>query len=256
MESSIHEIAKLAGTTSRTLRHYDAIGLLHPSRIGENGYRYYDQDALLRLQRILLLRDLGLGLRQIGDVLARDVPEERALAAHLHQLRQEQDRLARRVASVEKTLEARRGGETVMAQDMFDGFDHTQYETEVTERWGAAAYARSDGWWRGLTPDEKAEFEARASQLSRDWVAAAESGAAPDGAAGQALAQRHVAWLQSVPGTPATTPGGDLKGYVEGLAEMYVADARFGRNYATGAGGTAGAEFVRDALRAYADARL
>ena len=66
MEWSIQQIAKLAGTTSRTLRHYDDIGLLSPSSVGRNGYRYYDQAALVRLQRILLLRELGLGLPQIA----------------------------------------------------------------------------------------------------------------------------------------------------------------------------------------------
>ncbi len=66
---SIQEIARLAGTTSRTLRHYDDIGLLPPSRIAANGYRHYDAAALVRLQRILLLRELGLGLPQIGEVL-------------------------------------------------------------------------------------------------------------------------------------------------------------------------------------------
>ena len=61
-EWSIQDLARAAGTTSRTLRHYGEVGLLRPSRIGGNGYRYYDQDSLVRLQRILLLRDLGLGL--------------------------------------------------------------------------------------------------------------------------------------------------------------------------------------------------
>ena len=59
MDWSIQEIAKLAGTTSRTLRHYDDLGLLPPTRIGGNGYRYYDEAALVRLQRIMLLRELG-----------------------------------------------------------------------------------------------------------------------------------------------------------------------------------------------------
>jgi hypothetical protein len=59
-----------------------------------------------------------------------------------------------------------------------------------------------------------------------------------------------------VPGTPAATPGGDVRGYVLGLGEMYVADPRFGANYATSSGGTHGAEFVRDALRVYAEANL
>ena len=42
MEITIQQLAKAAGTTSRTLRHYDSVGLVSPSRIGSNGYRYYD----------------------------------------------------------------------------------------------------------------------------------------------------------------------------------------------------------------------
>ena len=49
MDWSIQDIARLAGTTSRTLRHYDDVGLVKPSRVGDNGYRYYDSDALVKL---------------------------------------------------------------------------------------------------------------------------------------------------------------------------------------------------------------
>jgi DNA-binding transcriptional MerR regulator len=255
-EWSIQQIAKVAGTTSRALRHYDGIGLLPPTRIGHNGYRYYDRDALVRLQRILLLRDLGLGLPQIGAVLDREATQEDALTGHLAWLRQEQDRLARQIASVELTIEALRGGEQIMAEDMFDGFDHTRYKDEVQERWGKKAYADSDRWWQGMSADEKAAGKERVADLGRDWIAAAERGIAPDSAEAQALAKRHVDWLTGVPGTPAASPGGDVKAYVIGLGEMYVADERFGRNYTTSAGGTAGAEFVRDALREYAEANL
>lgn len=250
MDWSIQEVAKLAGTTSRTLRHYGDLGLLRPSRVGANGYRYYDQAALVRLQRILLLRDLGLGLPAIGEVLAGEASEAHALAGHLAWLRQEQDRLARQIASVEKTMHAVEGGEQIMASDMFDGFDHTQYEAEVTERWGVDAYERGDRWWRGMSDDERATWKARTDELGRDWAAAADAGLAPDGAEAQALAKRHVEWLTGIPGTPAG--GADTKAYVIGLGEMYVADPRFAANY----GGQAGAEFVRDALRAYAEANL
>lgn len=255
-EWSIQQIAKLAGTTSRTLRHYDDIGLLAPSSIGRNGYRYYDQAALVRLQRILLLRELGLGLPQIAGVLGREASEAHALESHLAWLRQEQDRLARQIASVETTITALRGGERLMAENMFDGFDHTRYKDEVEERWGEKAYADSDRWWRSMSPDEKAAWQQRVSDLGRDWIAAAEAGIAPDSEEAQALAKRHVAWLTGIPGTPAAAPGGDVKGYVIGLGEMYVADPRFGANYATSGGGAAGAEFVRDALRTYAEANL
>ena len=252
MEWSIQQIAKLAGTTSRTLRHYDDIGLLAPSSIGINGYRHYDQAALVRLQRILLLRELGLGLAQIAEVLARETTEESALESHLAWLRQEQDRLGRQVASVEITIRALKGGEGLMAEDMFDGFDHTKYKDEVEERWGKDSYARSDAWWRGMDAAEKAAWKARVEALGRDWIAAAEGGTAADSAEAQDLARRHVEWLTEIPGTPASDPAGDVKAYVTGLGDMYVADPRFGANY----GGQAGAEFVRDALRIYADANL
>ncbi|MBP3977279.1 MerR family transcriptional regulator [Microbacterium sp. BLY] len=289
---SIQEIARLAGTTSRTLRHYDDIGLLPPSRIAANGYRHYDAAALVRLQRILLLRELGLGLPQIGEVLGPSTGsgtqdagsgtqgagsgtqgagsgtqgagsgdrEAAALETHLALLREEQNRLARQIASVESTITALRGGENLMAENMFDGFDHTQYRQEVEDRWGTKAYADGDRWWRGMTDAERADWQQRVSDLGRDWIAAAERGIDPASAEAQELARRHVAWLTGIPGTPAAAlrqgPDAGAKAYVLGLGEMYVADPRFGANYATSAGGTQGAEFVRDALRIYAEASL
>ena len=71
MDWSIQDIARLAGTTSRTLRHYGDVGLLPASRVGDNGYRYYDELALVRLQRILMLRDLGLGIPGTPQVNGR-----------------------------------------------------------------------------------------------------------------------------------------------------------------------------------------
>ncbi|MDP3951037.1 MerR family transcriptional regulator [Microbacterium sp.] len=258
---SIQEIARHAGTTSRTLRHYDDIGLLAPSRIAHNGYRHYDQSALVRLQRILLLRELGLGLPQIAEALEASTgsdagAEASALESHLAYLREEQNRLVRQIASVENTINTLKEGGSLMAENMFDGFDHTQYKEEVENRWGKKAYADSDRWWRGMTDAERAEWQQLVSDLGRDWIAAAESDADPASDEAQAIAKRHVEWLTGVPGTPASAPQGDVKGYVIGLGEMYVADPRFGANYATADGGTRGAEFVRDALRIYAEANL
>ena len=269
MDWSVQQIAKLAGTTGRTLRHYDDIGLLRPSRTGNNGYRYYGQESLVRLQRILLLRDLGLGLPAIADVLANEADAERALGRHLAWLLQEQDRLGRQVASVRHTIEALQTGGTIMAEEMFDGFDHTQYREEIEQRWGKDAYATSDVWWRGMGAGEKAAWTEQSRQLGADWTAAAASGVTADSAQAQDLARRHVEWLKGIPGTPAASPAAagtnagrerscgnaarpDIKGYVTGLGEMYVADPRFAANY----GGADGAAFVRDALRIYAETEL
>lgn len=248
MEWSIQQIARFAGITSRTLRHYDEIGVVPPSRIGSNGYRYYDEHALVRLQRVLLLRELGLGLPSIAKILAHEEDEASALTTHLSLLRQQQDRLARQIAAVEHTITALQGGEDLMAETMFEGFDHTQYKDEVEQRWGNDSYARSDAWWRGISDEERSAWKVQVEQLGRDWIVAAEAAdITAESPEAQELARRHIDWLRSVPGTPVAGPGGDLNAYVRGLAEMYVADERFAANY----GGVEGASFVRDALLAY-----
>jgi DNA-binding transcriptional MerR regulator len=241
MDWPIHDIAKLAGTTSRTLRHYGDVGLLEPSRVGANGYRYYDERALTRLQRILLLRDLGLGLPAIAEIVDRQADDAVALRDHLVHLHEEKSRLDRQIASVEHTIERLRGGEKLMAEDMFNGFDHTEYKEEVEQRWGADAYARSDAWWASMGAVEQAAWKARLATLNADWADAATRGLDPSGDEAQALSARHIEWLAAIPGTPQS------QDYVLGLGEMYVADERFAKNY----GGVTGAEFVRDALRTY-----
>ncbi|GHA96512.1 MULTISPECIES: MerR family transcriptional regulator [Streptomyces] len=246
MEWSIQEIAREAGTTSRTLRHYGDLGLLAPSRTGANGYRYYDQGALVRLQRILLLRELGLPLPAIKDVLEGQRDASAALRTHLLLLEQEQMRIGRQIASVRTTLHRTEEGEELMAGEVFDGFDHTVYEREVTERWGREAYAEGDRWWRGLSREERADFQGVHDAIARDYGAAREAGLDAGGEAVQHIAGRHCAWLA---GTTTVT-----RSYVTGLAGMYVADPRFGKNYDRYGDGTA--VFVRDALTIYAQHRL
>ena len=251
MEASIQEVTRLTGITSRTLRHYDHIGLLAPSRVGANGFRFYDDASLVRLQRILLLRELGLGLADVRRVLDRELDDVAALRRHLDALRAEQRRLARQIASVERTITARHEGAALMSEQMFDGFDHTVHREEVEQRWGTQAYADSDRWWRSLGEEERAAWQARQAALAAGWVAAAGRGLDPASDEAQTLAARHVAWLGDVPGTPGHG-GAPVRAYVEGLADMYVADPRFAAHY----GGETSARFVRDALHRYAEQHL
>ncbi|TFC04870.1 MerR family transcriptional regulator [Cryobacterium mannosilyticum] len=252
MDWSIQDVARLANTTSRTLRHYGTVGLLEPSRIGANGYRFYDERSLVRLQRILMLRDLGLGLPAIREVIDEQTDETRALAAHLAWLREERERLARQIRSVENTIDTLDRKEQLMAEQMFDGFDHTAYRDEVEERWGKAAYADGDAWWTRKSPAEKAAWQNERRQLAADWQAAAERGLAPEGEVAQRLARRQFEWLAGIPGTPGAGTTGPTREYFAGLGEMYVADERFAANF----GGVRGAEFVRDAMVVYADRHL
>ena len=263
---SIQEVARLAGTTSRTLRHYGDIGLLPATRVAGNGYRYYDADAVVRLQRILLLRELGLGLASIAEVLRGQRDDAGALLAHLRWLEAERERVSAQIDSVRTTIDKLNEGEQLMADEMLNGFDHTVYREEVEARWGAQAYAAGDEWWRSKTVEEKAAWQAEQAALASDWAAAATASAesrgadprgaesrdaGPAGSRAQALARRQYEWLASVPGTPGY-PQGPTREYFVGLAELYASDERFGANY----GGPEGADFVRAAMLAYADREL
>ncbi|QDY77662.1 MerR family transcriptional regulator [Streptomyces qinzhouensis] len=246
MEWSIQEVARRAGTTSRTLRHYADIGLLAPHRIGSNGYRYYGPDELVRLQRILLLRELGLGLPAIAGVLAGRQDTSVALRTHLELLELERDRLARRIASVRTTLRKTERGEELMAEDVLDGFDNRQYEKEVKERWGPDAWRESNRRWQQLGEDERRAHLLDHEAIARDYARALKDGAEPGDETAQAVTRRMYAW-QSLMTTPS-------KYHFIGLGEMFAADRRFGDNYDKYGAGTA--SFVRDAMRWYAERHL
>ncbi|MDN3904747.1 MerR family transcriptional regulator [Arthrobacter sp. YD2] len=245
MDWSIKEVAKLVGTTSRTLRHYDSIGLLPPTRVGSNGYRRYGRDALVRLQRILLLRDLGLSLPQIRNILDGEQDDSAALTRHLRHLQAERDRVQTQINAVRSTLAALQKGEEIMAEKMFEGFDHTQYREEVEERWGPDAYAASDRWWASLDEARKQGFQAEHAALQDAWDTAQRQGLATDSPQVQELAQRHAAWIAAGSGKRQLDPR-----MLEGLADMYAADERFTVHYTREFAD--GARYVRDALRTYA----
>src|SRR5690606_40120553 len=127
----------------------------------------------------------------IAEVLAGQRRNADALLGHLHWLHKEKERLDRQIAAVETTITKLEGGEQLMAEEMFDGFDHTQYKDEVEGRWGKDAYAKSDTWYRSLSDTEKAEWKKRMNQLGEDWIAAANAGIDPAGDEAQALAARQ-----------------------------------------------------------------
>ena len=247
MEWSIQDIARSAGTTSRTLRHYGAVGLLEPSRVGGNGYRYYDEQALVRLQRILLLRELGLGLPAIAEVLDGERDSAAALETHLELLEQERHRIGRQIESVRTTLRKLRGGERLMAEEVLDGFDHTKYEKEVTEKWGAEAYRKGDQWWSSLSADEKKAHQQEQLDIGAAFGQAHATGLAVDSDDVQTITRRLYQWLR-----PAVSKVS--KGYFAGLGQLYVDDPRYGAYDEKHGAGTA--EFIRDAMKIYAERNL
>lgn len=239
---TISEVARLTGVTSRTLRHYDAIALLPPSGVSEGGYRLYDAQALIRLQRILVLRDLGMGLADIAAVLEQERDELDALESLLERLRSESARIERQMTSVRKTIETLREGDELMAEKMFEGWDNSQYKDEVIEKYGQDAWEQSNDWWEGKSADEKRMLEQEAAAITEGWKRLAAINAPVDSDEVKLLTERHIEWLSSIPGTPD-----DKQYYALCMADMYVEDARFAANY----GGREGAEFVRAAVKAY-----
>ncbi|RKW69413.1 MerR family transcriptional regulator [Galactobacter caseinivorans] len=203
MEYPMREVVRSTGVTSRALRHYDRLGLLHPSSTGTGGERRYDESALLRLQRLLLLREVGLPLERIRSVLDRETDHEVALVEHVASLRAERLRLATQIRAVETTITALREKRGLSMNEMFEGFDHEQHSAEVSRRWGPAAAHASHNWWAGLDSTERHDWQREVAELSQAWGQAVTAGADPRGEEAQALAARHIRWLTSVPGTPA-----------------------------------------------------
>lgn len=100
---SIGEFSRLGRVSARMLRHYDALGLLRPAYVAENGYRFYDQRQLAELQRIRQLNDYGFPLSQVGQLLALPPGQ---LAGLLHRRRLEAYRQLNRQRALLRRMEA------------------------------------------------------------------------------------------------------------------------------------------------------
>lgn len=147
MKYTINELAKSAEVTVRTLHHYDEIGLLQPKR-GENGYRYYGQTELLRLQQILIYKELNVPLPTIKKILDEPNFDYRgALYEHKKHLETEKERLSKLIRTIDKTLKSLQEGGSMNPNDLYGGLTKKQldeYQKEAEERWGTTdAYKES-----------------------------------------------------------------------------------------------------------------
>ena len=184
MRYSISQVAKASGVSARMLRHYDAIGLLKPSSVGANGYRWYGRGGLLRLQRILLLRRFGLGLAEIGAVLGERADEAAALRGHLAQLEEERRRLDRVIATVEETvadLDAARIDDPgrFFAGLREDAAEMRQAYRETFGEGAAKAFDVAEAAQDGLTAADYEHAAAQGAALFRRLAGVMRSGAAP-----------------------------------------------------------------------------
>jgi DNA-binding transcriptional MerR regulator len=145
MAYSVKQLAKISGVTVRTLHFYDEIDLLKPAYVGANGYRYYEEKQLLRLQQILFFRELGLELRQIQQLLGRsNFDLASALRSHRKLLQAKLERTHELIKTIDETLAHIEGEKRMKASRMFRGFDpkkQAQYEKQLIERFGESARA-------------------------------------------------------------------------------------------------------------------
>lgn len=241
----------MSGTTARTLRHYDAIGLLVPAGTGAGGVRLYEREHLLRLQRVLLLRELGVPLAVVGQVLAGQCDEVAALRAHADQLEAEGGRLARLAETARRTAAHLEGEDDMTEQQFFEGLarDRDRYEEDLVAQHGEgvrAAFAQA----RERTADwSKEDFERGGREhreLAERMGAAKRRGTAPADDEDQALVAEHHAAVAA-----HWTP--DRAAY-RGLADTYVEDERFRSFYDDVEPGLAA--WLREAMGRWADAHL
>jgi DNA-binding transcriptional MerR regulator len=144
---TVKQLSKLAGITPRTLHYYDEIGLLKPSRIGGNGYRYYNEAALLHLQQIMLYRQLGMPLGQIKHIIGSpDFDLLQALEKHKIELGKRILHLDRLMSTVEQTISHIKGIKPMSQKQLFEAFSDEQqaeYEKEALQKYDPAVVTRS-----------------------------------------------------------------------------------------------------------------
>lgn len=240
----VKDVARLAAVTVRTLHHYDEIGLLVPSGRSEAGYRLYGDDDLLRLQQIVIGRELGFSLEEIRRLLDDPGIDRREV------LRRQRRELERRlhttramIASVDRALAALDGETTMEPEHLFDGFS-PELREEARARWGGTdAYREASRRTQRYSKDDWARIRAEDAELLRALATKLALGVAADDGGVTELAERHRLHIERWY-YPCD------HGMHVGLAEMYLSDERFAAHFeAHGAGLTA---YLAQAIRANA----
>jgi len=249
MTYTIQKLARLAGVSTRTLRHYDAIGLLCPARDHSSGYRLYSPEDVDRLQQILFYRVLDLPLEAIKTVLdAPDFAAADALRAHRAALQAKKHQLEQLLTTVDKTIAMKEGLQKMTDEEKFAGFkqkliddNETRFGREVRDRYGDDAMDASNARLKGMT---QAQYQAsqQASEELNDVLKRACLAGDPDSALAREACAKHKTWLGYFWKT--VTPQAHLN-----LVEMYVADERFSAYYDKIAPGCV--VFLRDAMQRF-----
>jgi DNA-binding transcriptional MerR regulator len=240
---TVKQLSKLGGVTPRTLHHYDEIGLLKPSRVGENGYRYYGEESVLRLQQILFYRELGMPLEDIKKIMGRrDFDVLGALYSHKEALQKQVTRLNRLIATVDNTIHHLKGTTIMSAKGLFEGFSEEQqeqYAAEAEKMYDPETVRESNRKWKSYSAAKKESILAEGNAIYTDMIAAMPKGAGRPEV--QAIVERwrkHMDYFW--------TPNLDQ---LQAIANGYNDDPRFKANFDKMHPQLA--EFMRDAVKVY-----
>ena len=232
----IKEFAQQIGVSVRTLHYYDEIGLLKPSEVdAQNGYRFYDERSLERMQEILFYRELDFSLKTIAQILlSPDYDKQQALTWQRKLLFAKKERLERLIDA----LDSMEKGEGFMKTNNDYEAMKNQYAEEVKQRWGnTAAYKESES--RNTVFSKSA---ALLDAVFEDFADLNRSGISPD----DEPAKIQVEKLQQCITDNFYTCTNDI---LAGLGKMYVADERFKNNIDKHGEGTA--EYVSQCIKIY-----
>lgn len=245
----------MAGVSVRTLHHYDELGLLKPAEVGANGYRYYGREELLRLQQILLHRELEFPLEAIGEILS--APSFDRLETLRRQRRVLIDRADRYVTLIE-TLDATLAelqGETAMDDvDLYKGFapeKQAEYEAWLIDLGGdcmkdaiEASRAHMSQCGAGNFRKAMAQWDEIEVQLAKALV----DGLPVDSETVRNLTRRHYDWIGGAWGR-RPEPASYL-----GLGAIYLEHPDFRAKFDGRQDGLA--EYLVAAMTSFAEAEL
>ncbi len=224
---TVKQVSEMAGVSVRTLHYYDEIGLLYPSKVGTNSYRYYDDAALLRLQQILFYREIGLELMQIKEILTSpDFDLQTALRSHRTVLEEKIKRLEKLVSTVDNTLKHLAGEREMSKKKLFEAFSdekQKEYEREARLQWGPGIVNDSVKRYNSYTTAQKQAIGEEGNQVYSDLVDALEAGKPARDAEVQAILARwhqHIRYFYE--------PTLDI---LRGLGEMYNTHPDFIANF-------------------------
>ena len=150
---TVNEVSKLTGVSIRTLQYYDKIGLLHPAKYTEAGYRLYNDAALETLQQILLFRELEFPLKDIKEIISRpDFDRSKALEQQIKLLTLKKEH-------IENLIDLAKGIKLLGVRKLkFEAFDTSkidEYAAQAKAYWGKTpAYKEFEEKSRGRTKEE------------------------------------------------------------------------------------------------------